>query len=76
MAQSFQGRTSIITGGVSSGIGAGVARRLADEGAALRLFSTGPCWTSPAAARRIHPKEGTRWSPKTSVSCQPPTWPN
>jgi len=39
MAQRFQGRTSIITGGVS-GIGAGVARRLAAEGSILSLWDT------------------------------------
>jgi 2-dehydro-3-deoxy-L-rhamnonate dehydrogenase (NAD+) len=37
MAQRFAGRTAIVTGGVS-GIGAGIARRLADEGAALSLW--------------------------------------
>jgi len=37
MAQRFAGRTAIITGGVS-GIGAGIARRLASEGATLSLW--------------------------------------
>ena len=37
MAQRFTGRIAIVTGGVS-GIGAGIARRLAAEGAALSLW--------------------------------------
>ena len=37
MAQRFAGRTAVVSGGVS-GIGAGVARRLAAEGAAVSLW--------------------------------------
>jgi 2-dehydro-3-deoxy-L-rhamnonate dehydrogenase (NAD+) len=37
MALRFAGRTAVVTGG-ASGIGAGVARRLADEGATLSLW--------------------------------------
>jgi 3-oxoacyl-[acyl-carrier protein] reductase len=37
MAQRFAGRTAVVTGG-ASGIGAGIARRLADEGALLSLW--------------------------------------
>jgi 2-dehydro-3-deoxy-L-rhamnonate dehydrogenase (NAD+) len=37
MAQRFEGRTAVVTGGVS-GIGAGVAQRLAAEGAILSLW--------------------------------------
>src|ERR1700759_1498009 len=36
MPQRFTGRTAVVTGGVS-GIGAGIARRLTDEGAAISL---------------------------------------
>ena len=43
MAQRFAGRTAVITGG-ASGIGAGIARRLADEGAVVSL------WDRDAAA--------------------------
>jgi 3-oxoacyl-[acyl-carrier protein] reductase len=37
MTQRFTGRTAVVTGG-ASGIGAGIARRLAEEGAAVSLW--------------------------------------
>jgi 3-oxoacyl-[acyl-carrier protein] reductase len=37
MAKRFTGRTAVVTGGVS-GIGAGIARRLAEEGAAVSVW--------------------------------------
>jgi 3-oxoacyl-[acyl-carrier protein] reductase len=45
MAERFAGRSAIVTGGVS-GIGAGIAARLAAEGACVSL------WDHDAAALR------------------------
>ena len=53
MSQRFAGRTAVVTGGVS-GIGAGIARRLAAEGARVSL------WDRDAGGARARPKRRTR----------------
>jgi NAD(P)-dependent dehydrogenase (short-subunit alcohol dehydrogenase family) len=49
MPARFEGRTAIVTGGVS-GIGAGVARRLAVEGATLSLWDRDPAGLAKSGA--------------------------
>ena len=67
MTTRFAGRTAVVTGGVS-GIGAGIAQRLASEGARVSLWDR----DAAALARLRTQRTRSRWTSPTRTPCSAP----